>query len=44
VITLRRRRWVQHVACIGEKRNAYKIMSRKLMADTIWKIWAQMEG
>jgi len=26
----RRRRWIRHVACIGEKRNAYEIMSVEL--------------
>jgi hypothetical protein len=26
----RRRRWVQHVACMEEKRNAYEIMSGEL--------------
>lgn len=30
VIKSRRRRWVQHVACMGEKRNAYEIMSGEL--------------
>jgi hypothetical protein len=25
-----RRRWVQHVACMGEKRNAHEIMSGEL--------------
>jgi len=30
VIKSRRRRWVHHVACMGEKRNAYEIMSGEL--------------
>jgi hypothetical protein len=40
VIMSRRMRWVGNVACIGEKRNAYKILVRKCEGETTWEAWA----
>jgi hypothetical protein len=41
VIKSRNMRWLGHVACIGEVRNTYKILVRKLREeDTTWKTYA----
>jgi hypothetical protein len=38
-----RMRWMEHVACIGEKRYAYDIFCCKREGETIWKNWDNIE-